>query len=255
MFNIQGMVTVISGGTSGIGRAIAERFKRHGADVIALNVMNHRTIAQEMGCAFYQVDVSDESAMQDVFQQIKNDFDGIDCLINNAGLGDVGPNMTDMPFETVKRLTDVNQHGVYLGIKHGAPIIRDGGAIINTSSLAGRLAIPGQSAYSATKAAVEILTQSAAVELGARSIRVNAVAPAYVATDLGSGEGGNILCENLCVLERQASVEDVAGVYHFLASPESRYMTGQTLVVDGGWHGFLTSKLIETLTGSSQAPS
>lgn len=255
MFDISKKLTIITGGTSGIGKAVAERFTAHGARVVAFNIVDDRTLAAEMGCEFRQVDVSNEDAMRDVFAEIGETMGPIDCLINNAGIGDVGPNITDMPFETVKRLTDINQHGVFLGLKYASPHLRDGASIINTSSLGGRLAIAGQSAYSATKAAVEILTRSAALELGARQIRVNAIAPAYVATDLGSGEAGEVLSKTLTAMGRTADVGDITGIYHFLAADESRYMTGQTLVVDGGWRDMMTPQLLAKLTGASQAPS
>lgn len=254
MFNITGKLTIITGGTSGIGKAVAERFIAHGAQVVAFNIENDSAVAKNMGCAFRQVDVSNETDMREVFSEIAETMGPIDCLINNAGIGDVGPNISDMPFETVKKLTNVNQHGVFLGLKYAAPYLREGASVINTSSLAGHMAIAGQSAYSATKAAVEILTRSAALEFGARAIRVNAIAPAYVATDLGSGQAGNVMCEMFTALGRQAEVEDIAGIYHFLAADESRYMTGQTLIVDGGWRDMLSPQLINKLTGSSQAP-
>lgn len=254
MFDISQKLTIITGGTSGIGKAVAERFTAHGARVVALNIVDDSALAAKMGCLFRQVDVSDEDAMRNVFSEIAEKLGPIDCLINNAGIGDVGPNITDMPFETVKRLTDINQHGVFLGLKYAAPHLRDGASIINTSSLGGHLAIAGQSAYSATKAAVEILTRSAALELGARQIRVNAIAPSYIASDMGSGEAGRILSETLTAMNRTADVEDIVGIYHFLAADESRYMTGQTLIVDGGWRDMLTPQLLVKLTGASQAP-
>ncbi len=255
MFDISGRLTVITGGTSGIGRAVAERFIKAGSTVVAFNVVDDSAVAKEIGCHFKQVDVSDENIMRNIFRTVEQEFGKIDCLINNAGIGDVGPDIGEMPLEMVHRLTAVNQHGVFLGLKYGAPHLQDGGSIINTSSLASRLAIAGQSAYSATKAAVEILTKSAATELGHRAIRVNAIAPAYVATDLGSGEMGDELCKVLTALGRQATVDDLTGVYHFLASEESRYMTGQTLIVDGGWRDMLTPQLVSKITGSTQAPS
>ena len=114
--------------------------------------------------------------------------------------------------------------------------------------------LPGSGVYSAGKRAVTSMTEMAALELGSRGIRVNCVCPGYTATALGSGEEGKTICEAFTALGRMATVEDMAGVFVFLATDASRYMTGQALKVDGGWNCGPTSQLLELVTGSDVAP-
>jgi NAD(P)-dependent dehydrogenase (short-subunit alcohol dehydrogenase family) len=114
--------------------------------------------------------------------------------------------------------------------------------------------VPGAGVYSAGKRAVTSMTEMSALELGARGIRVNCVCPGYTATALGSGEEGQKLCEAFTALGRVATVDDMAGVYVFLASSASSYMTGQSLKVDGGWACGPTERLLELVTGDASAP-
>jgi NAD(P)-dependent dehydrogenase (short-subunit alcohol dehydrogenase family) len=132
--------------------------------------------------------------------------------------------------------------------------MNDGGSIVSTSSMAAFINLPGSGVYSAGKRAVTSMTEMSALELGERGIRVNCVCPGYTATALGSGEEGQKLCEAFTALGRVATVDDMAGVYVFLASDASSYMTGQSLKVDGGWDCGPTEKLLELVTGDSSAP-
>jgi 3alpha(or 20beta)-hydroxysteroid dehydrogenase len=130
--------------------------------------------------------------------------------------------------------------------------MNDSGSIINTASLAAQVKMAGSGAYSATKAAVISMTRMAALELGDRGIRVNAICPGYIDTALGSGDEGRALSEQFTALGRVGTTKDLAGVFHFLAADESSYITGQALVVDGGWSCGPTPQVLETILGSSK---
>jgi NAD(P)-dependent dehydrogenase (short-subunit alcohol dehydrogenase family) len=127
--------------------------------------------------------------------------------------------------------------------------MNDGGSIINTASLAALVSIMGSGVYSATKAAVVSMTCTAAVELGPRGIRVNTVCPAYIDTPMGGGEDALRMSESFTALGRIGRVEDVVGVFHFLAADESSYISSQAIRVDGGWLAGPAKKVLEQVLG------
>ena len=133
------------------------------------------------------------------------------------------------------KVSAVNLNHVYFGLHYGPARMRDNGSIINTSSVAGLISIPTYAQYSATKAAVNSLTRTAALEMAPRGIRVNAVCPSSIKTDmLPPGHPEIAIVEAIAPLGRVGETEDVVGLYHFLAADESRYITGQIISVDGG---------------------
>ncbi|MGS0757006.1 SDR family oxidoreductase, partial [Roseateles sp. GG27B] len=153
----------------------------------------------------------------------------------NAGAPGKGLHLTDSDEAVLDRLVALNFYGTYYVLKYGPRHMNDGGSIITTASVAGLQQNEGFFDYSATKAAVISMTKTAAVELGLRGIRCNAVAPGPVRTPmLPPGHILNTLAKQLSALGRIAEVDDLVGVYHFLASDESKYVTGHTMVVDGG---------------------
>ena len=146
-----------------------------------------------------------------------------------------GPTIQEHGAEELDHIIGINLKGVYFGLTHAPRHMRDGGSIINTSSAAALLGLYGYSQYAMTKAAVISLTKTAAIELSARGIRVNAVCPGSVRTAmLPDGHPEIAVVEVLAPLGRIAETDELVGIYHFLASEESRYMTGQAIVIDGG---------------------
>ena len=251
LFSLEGKNAFVTGAAGGIGRAVAERFVQAGAKVVITDIVDSRAVAEEIGANFIQVDVGSEESVVAGLQQAVEMLGCLDIVVNNAGVGDVGSLLAETTQELMERTTRINQWGVFFGLKHAPKLMNDGGSIINTASLAAIIKMAGSGAYSATKAAVVSLTKMAALELGQRGIRVNAVCPGYIATALGSGEEGKILCEQFTALGRVGTTQDLAGVFHFLAADESSYLTGQALVVDGGWSCGPSPQLLETILGTT----
>jgi len=251
LFSLEGKNAFVTGAAGGIGRAVAERFVQAGAKVVITDIVDSRVVAEEIGAKFIQIDVGSEESVVAGLQQAVEMLGCLDIVVNNAGVGDVGSLLAETTQELMERTTRINQWGVFFGLKHAPKLMNDGGSIINTASLAAIIKMAGSGAYSATKAAVVSLTKMAALELGQRGIRVNAVCPGYIATALGSGEEGKILCEQFTALGRVGTTQDLAGVFHFLAADESSYLTGQALVVDGGWSCGPSPQLLETILGTT----
>jgi NAD(P)-dependent dehydrogenase (short-subunit alcohol dehydrogenase family) len=256
MFSLTGKNAYVTGGASGIGRAVAEIFIEHGAKVVIADIVEASVVAAEMGATAVHCNVAEEASVAESLSKATASLGGkLDIVVLNAGVGDVGPTLVETEQSLIEKVTKINHWGVLYGMKHAPASMNDGGTIISTSSMAAFISVPGSAVYSAGKRAVTSLTEMAALELGRRSIRVNCVCPGYTATALGSGEEGQRICEVFTALGRVAEVEDMSGVYLFLASDASRYMTGQVLKVDGGWDCGPTEALLALVTGSSAAPS
>lgn len=237
----------MTGGGSGIGRASVLRFAAEGARVVIADI--HEENAQQTlqlarsngtadGVIVQRCDVSVEADVQATVERALTDFGQLDCMFNNAGLvGAVGP-IVSTSVESWDRTFGVLVRGVFLGIKHAAPAMRGrGGTIINTASIAGFNAGAGPTAYSACKSAVIGLTRSAAVELAPDKIRVNALCPGLILSPMLE-RGQSTPLESLLSAAQpwpEAGLpEHIADVALFLASDESRFVSGEALVADGG---------------------
>ena len=251
-------VVVVTGGSSGIGRAIARRFGDAGATVINADVQaetkdpgegtpTHETIEDSGGtAAFVETDVSDPDDLGTVVEGAR-EFGGVDVMVNNAGIY-IGVPFREVTREQFDRLHAVNARGVYFGTQVAAnDMIERGepGSIVNTASISSNVAQPGQVQYDSTKGAVRMITRGAALELAEYDIRVNAVAPGVIATEIMEGwsQGAIDALENEELVKqpplgRAGVPEDVAGPALFLASDDAEYITGALLDVDGGWQVF-----------------
>ena len=188
-----------------------------------------------------RLDVTSEEEMDALVPAIAAELGSIDLFVNNAGITTHGL-IEDLPFADWRRVLDVDLDGVFLGIRAaGRVMVRQGsGSIVNIASISWDRGAPGRSAYVASKAGVVGLTKTAAVEWAARGVRVNAVAPGYIDTPLlrGAYERGAIAERDVLAripAARVAHVSEIAAVVAFLGSPAASYITGQTIVVDGGF--------------------
>jgi NAD(P)-dependent dehydrogenase (short-subunit alcohol dehydrogenase family) len=246
---LDGTVAIITGGASGIGRATALRFLAEGARVV-IGDMNEASIAETTGLAgargaaerlaALRADVAVERDVESLVALAVERFGGLDCIFNNAGVGGAFGPIGQTLVEEWDYTFAVLVRGVFLGIKHASNRMAAqgrGGSIINTASVAGLSGGAGPHAYSAAKAAVANLTRAVSAELAAERIRVNAIAPGMIKTPLAVGH--NEARWDRLVAEKQpwpdpGMPDHIADVALFLASEDSRFVTGQVIAVDGG---------------------
>lgn len=244
----QGKVCLITGGAAGIGKVTAKKFADEGAQVVIcdLDEENGLQVATEIGGDFYLVDVSDRQAVQNWVDEVVGEHERVDILINNAGVlrdgllvkvkdGELVKQMPETDFDLVIR---VNLKGVFNCTQAVTPVMikQGGGVILNVSSVVGLDGNFGQTNYVATKAAVVGMTKVWARELGRSNIRVNAVAPGFIATEMVKAMPEKIL-EGMMghtPLGRLGQPEDIANAFLFLASDEASFISGAVLRVDGG---------------------
>jgi NAD(P)-dependent dehydrogenase (short-subunit alcohol dehydrogenase family) len=234
-FSLAGKSIFITGGASGIGLGTVERCLDEGARVIIADLKPPPQSVLVAGGLFYKVDVTDREQVRAGFAKAEDAVGRLHVIIHNAGKPGKGKHLVDSDEDVLDGVVDLNLYGTYYILKYGPAHMQDGGSIITTASVAGLQQNEGFFDYSATKAATISMTRTSAVELGPRGIRCNAVAPGPVKTPmLPPAHILNALARNLSSLGRIAQIDDLVGVYHFLASDQSRYITGQTIIVDGG---------------------
>lgn len=238
--SLEGKVALVTGGSRGIGAAISRELGRAGAKV----AVNYRAgkeaaeeIAGEVGGVAVQADVSDPAQAQHLIEEVEGQLGDVDCLVNNAGItrDTLIARMSD---EDWNEVIGTNLGGSFYTSRAVARkmLRRRSGSIVNLTSVVGLHGNPGQANYAAAKAGIIGLTKALARELGSRGVRVNAVAPGYIATELT-----NVLSEEIrgailanTPLGRLGEPEDVAGAVRFLCSDEAAFVTGEVLLVDGG---------------------
>ena len=247
---MEGKVAVVTGGARGIGEACAETFMRRGADVVLADINFERAIATaerlhelipDRRALPFQVDVRHQAECFAMADFAVHEFGRLDILVNSAGI--IGPSPSlEVSEEAWNNLISINLSGTFFCCQAVARHMKDhgGGAIINLSSIAAQAAWPRRVSYAAAKSAITAVTSSLAVEWAPFLIRVNAVAPTWVATELVVEvfRTGVVKRENLDAatpLGRIADVEDIAQAVAFLASDEASLITAQTLFVDGGF--------------------
>lgn len=238
---LAGKVAVVTGGASGIGRAIAEAFLREGAKVV-IGDLNPRTaqVAAELGAGASGLvtDVSNSEQVAALLAHAISTFGGLHILCNNAGLDGAQARIEHYDEREFDRVLAINLKGAFLGIKHAIPLMRaSGGAIINTASIAGSVVMPDMPAYCAAKAGVMQLTKVAAVEVARERIRVNTICPGVIRTPMVADLPAEFIAglENATPAGRIAEPAEVANLAVFLASDESPFLTGVSLAIDGGF--------------------
>jgi len=250
MKEFEGKVALVTGGGSGIGRATALAFAREGAQVVIGNRNVERgeeTVAMIRGAggtaSFQRTDVVVASEVEALIDRAVETCGRLDVAFNNAGIeGDVKPTLIDQTEANFDAVMNINVKGVWLSMKYEIPqmLRTGGGAIVNCSSVAGVIGFPGIGIYSASKHAVIGLTKAAALEFSAQGIRVNSVNPAVIDTEMVDrlADGMNVKKDDLATFHpigRLGRVEEVAEAVLWLCSDKASFVTGHSMMVDGGF--------------------
>ena len=252
MGRVEGKVALVTGGALGLGRAAAELLAREGAKVAVTDLMDAegRAVADQIGLAGGEAisihhDVAQEADWERAIAETLKRFGKVDIVVNNAGVALAG-SVEDTTLEKWRWLMSINLDGVFLGTKHGVAAMKDhGGSIINLSSIEGLIGDPNLAAYNASKGGVRLFTKSAALHCAKSGykIRVNSIHPGYIWTPMVEGYlgGQNDPAEarrdlaGLHPLGHLGEPDDIAYGVLYLASDESKFMTGSELVIDGGY--------------------
>lgn len=241
---------IITGGTSGIGRATAFHFSKNGYNVVVTsrNADKEALVLKDFNnegadVTFYELDVTKEEQVKEVIQKTIAKFGKLDSIVNNSGISLGNAILGETESDELKQMLDTNVMGVYYGMKHAinSMLKTGGGTIVNLASIAGINGLYATALYNASKHAVVGLTKGASLDYATQGIRVNAVAPGAIKTDIlknaiSSGTYEISAIEALHPMNRLGEVEDIAKAIYFLASEENSFMTGTILTIDGGYN-------------------
>lgn len=242
MGKLQGKVAVITGGASGIGAATARLFVSEGAKVVLvdLNEEKGKAFEQELKALsaealFIKANITSEAEVAQIFKQAIEAFGKVDVVFNNAGIGRVHASH-DLDYSEWRNTVNVDLDGVFLVAREA---IREmlkagGGTIVNTASMYGWVGSPGSAAYNAAKGGVVNLTRSLALEYAEQNIRINALCPGFIDTPIIPEESKQALA-SATPMKRLGQADEMAKAVLFLASDDSSFMTGNSLIVDGGY--------------------
>ena len=236
---LESKIAVITGGGRGIGKATAQLFTNEGATVVIaeFDEVSGQSTANELGAHYIKTDISNEESVNALFNFVSSKFGQLDILVNNAGIL-ADSTLKKLDSDSFDAVINVNLRGVYLCGRAAANIMieQGSGVILNASSVVAHHGNFGQTNYVASKAGVIGITKVWARELGKDGIRVNAVAPGFIQTNMTAGMPEKVvnMMGDKVPLKRWGQPEDVASAYTFLASDEASYITGAVLNVDGG---------------------
>lgn len=238
---LEDKVAIVTGGSSGIGKAIVRRFIDEGAEVVIADVDEEKgsKLSEETEADFKYCDVSEYSEVEDVVQETVDEHGKLDIMVNNAGIGSV-EGIENMSIEDYEKIRSIDLDGVVYGCKAAAPHLRETeGTIINMASIYGLVGDVGSTAYNASKGGVVNLTRSVADDLAEHNVRVNSICPGFVDTPMTEGvQDDEEFMQHIMAqtpLQRLAEPEEIASVAAFLASEDASYVTGTNIPVDGGW--------------------
>lgn len=250
-FSLEGKIAIITGGGSGLGFATAERFVQAGA-LVTIGDIDPKAdhLAKSLGCDFIQTDVTKEAQIENLVKSVYEKYGRLDIMVNNAGIILPEQLLADADEEYFKKMFAVNVFGVVYGLKYASKYVADGGVILNTASNSANGDYAGYGAYIASKCAVVGLTKAAAIELAHRGVRVNCICPNTIDTPMAYAEGCETELEVMKIttpLGRMCKPEEAAALYHFLASDDCTYITGEDVYIDGGLKAGPSTQMIETL--------
>ena len=239
MARLTGKTAVITGASAGIGAAIAERFVEEGASVLFTDLAEDSgvALAKRLGQRFLRADMASTADRDALFEDVASTWGRLDILVNNAGITHAAE-LNELTEEGFDRVIAVNVKAATFATQAAARLMQEGGSIINLSSVNAVLAIPNQISYAISKGAIRQLTNVTAVALAPRGIRVNAIGPGTIMTEMGksvmASEEQRQRILSRTPLGRVGDPEEIASIAAFLASDEASYITGQTIYADGG---------------------
>jgi len=240
---LENKVAIVTGAASGIGKAIAEKFINEGARVVFSDVNGDESLVAGYGdkALFVKCNVAKSEEIESLIAKAVTHFGQLDIMVNNAGIGGLG-GVLEVTDENWDKTIGINLTGVMFGMRAAAKAMKEkgiNGAIINMSSILGKVGFAGSIAYCAAKGGVVQLTHAGALDLAPFKIRVNAIAPGFITTgmtkDILENKQFNDLVVGSTPLGHVGEVSDIANAAVYLASDEAKYVTGEVLYVDGGW--------------------
>lgn len=235
-------VAIVTGASSGLGKAIAEMYIKEGAKVVFSDINECEGVDKFADQAFFvKTDVSKPEEVKALINETVKRFGSLDIIVNNAGIGTTG-NVHDLSNDNWQKVLDINLSGVFYGLRETASYMKEKGikgSIINMSSILGQTGFRGASAYCASKGGVNQLTKASALELALDGIRVNCIAPGFILTEMtreidADPEAGGFV-RGQTPMGHMGEPNDIAYAAVYLASDESKFVTGSILYVDGGW--------------------
>lgn len=235
---IENKIAIVTGSSSGIGKAIAERFIKEGAKVVFSDI-NEIDVSQFGDKAlFKKCDVSKSNEVDELINFCLEKFGNLDIMVNNAGIG-TAADITAITDEEWQKVININLSGVLYGARAASRVMKEGGSIINMSSILGSVGFANTVAYCAAKGGVNQITKAGALDLSKKGIRINSIAPGFIKTNMTKGlqedETTKKFLEGMTPLGYLGEPEDIASATVYLASDDSKYVTGNILYVDGGW--------------------
>lgn len=240
---LENKVAIVTGAATGIGQAIAEKFISEGARVVFADVNGDENLVSSFGdkAWFVKCDVAQSEQVQSLIDKTVEHFGGLDVMVNNAGIGGLG-GILEVTDEAWDKTIGINLSGTMFGMRAAANAMKNKGgkgSIINLSSILGKVGFAGALAYCVSKGGVVQMTHAGALDLAPYQIRVNAIAPGFIETnmtkDILAQKAFNDLVTSSTPLGYVGNVSDIANAALYLASDESGYVTGEVIYVDGGW--------------------
>lgn len=229
---LENKIAIVTGSSSGIGKAIAEKFIKEGAKVVFSDIDEIDNVL------FKKCDVSKSKEVNDLINFCLEKFGGLDIMVNNAGIGTLA-DITTLTDEEWQKVIGINLSGVFYGARAASKVMKEGGSIINMSSILGSVGFASAVAYCAAKGGVDQITKAGALDLSKKGIRINSIAPGFIKTNMTKGlqedEAYSSFINMMTPMGHMGEVEDIANAAVYLASSDSKYTTGTTLYVDGGY--------------------